>query len=141
MLVFHSRIYYGQGSKFLRVRGYCRSAGPSPVGNEHEPGSIYATHSPTQRRNNLTLSDDIGRDKLRLWRAAGMTKSPSPISPSIRARMTAVNASSILEYHADLGRGRRKRRYSGGGRGGGGLCLRLDDESTGKEFNSFATQQ
>lgn len=68
MLVFHSRIYYGQGSKFLRVRGYCRSAGPSPVGNEHEPGSIYATHSPMQRRNNLTLSDDIGRDKLRLWR-------------------------------------------------------------------------
>ena len=40
MLVFHVRIYYGQGSKFLRVRGYCRSAGPSLVGNEHEPGSI-----------------------------------------------------------------------------------------------------
>ena len=27
MLVFHARIYYGQGSKFLRPRGYSRSAG------------------------------------------------------------------------------------------------------------------
>ena len=46
---------------------------------------LFMHAAPMQRRNNLTLSDDIGRDKLRLWRCAGMTKSPSPISPSIRA--------------------------------------------------------
>ena len=65
-----------------------------------------------------------------------MTKSPSPINPSYPlSRMTAMNASSILEYHADFGSGRRKRRYFR--RGGGGNGLRVD-ESTGKEFNSTA---
>ena len=67
--------YFTRASIMDKVANFCAyaaiveaQAGPSPVGNEHQPGSIYATHSPMQRRNNLTLSDDIGRDKLRLWR-------------------------------------------------------------------------
>ena len=71
MLVFHARIYYGHGSKFLRARGYSRSKGPSlAMTMNMGPYERHQQVAPMQKQNYFTMSDDR-KNQRRLLRLSG----------------------------------------------------------------------